>query len=141
MLLNAGAVVRNTQYAILKPCQTVLRNTQQPASIRNWSIRCVWRMLHLSYRVESIYSSSTNNTEYLRSSAKLARPRRWLEDLTCHQRTLQRRVERRVEPRGAQRRAPSWAIPLGTARDRLPRSRERTSYRVDAGPNAARQRE
>ena len=27
-----------TQYAILKPCQTVLRNTQKAASIRNWSI-------------------------------------------------------------------------------------------------------
>ena len=27
-----------TQYAIRKPCQTVLRNTQKAASIRNWSI-------------------------------------------------------------------------------------------------------
>ena len=31
-----------------KPCQTVLRNTQKAASIRNWSIRCVWRYLHIS---------------------------------------------------------------------------------------------
>jgi len=38
---QAGTVVRNTQYAIRKPCQTVLRNTQKAASIRNWSIRCV----------------------------------------------------------------------------------------------------
>ena len=37
-----------TQYAIRKPCQTVLRNTQKAASIRNWSIRCVWRYLQLS---------------------------------------------------------------------------------------------
>ena len=32
--LEAGTVVRNTQYAIRKPCQTVLRNTQKAASIR-----------------------------------------------------------------------------------------------------------
>jgi hypothetical protein len=38
---SSGTVVRNTQYAIRKPCQTVLRNTQKAASIRNWSIRCV----------------------------------------------------------------------------------------------------
>jgi hypothetical protein len=48
MLLKAGTVVRNTQYAIRKPCQTVLRNTQKAASIRNCSKRCVWRTLHLS---------------------------------------------------------------------------------------------
>ena len=31
-----------------KPCQTVLRNMQKAASIRNWSIRCVRRYLHIS---------------------------------------------------------------------------------------------
>ena len=42
--------IRNTQYAIRKPCQTALRNTQNAASIRNCSIRCVWRTSHLSGR-------------------------------------------------------------------------------------------
>ena len=107
-------------------------------------MRCVLKNCS-STEFESIYSSSTN-TEYLRSSAKLARPRRWLEDLTCHQCTHQRRVERRVEPRGAQRphgrrhgRFRSGQRAIGIAGAPVEESRE-NSYRVDAGPNAARKR-
>ena len=41
--LEAGTVVRNTQYAIRKPCQTVLRNTQKAASIRTLNTQLVNR--------------------------------------------------------------------------------------------------
>ena len=49
MLLKAGTVV--AQYAIRnvrKPCQTVLRNTQKAASIRNWSIRCALTVVRMA---------------------------------------------------------------------------------------------
>jgi hypothetical protein len=53
--------IRNTHYAIRKPCQTVLRNTQKAASIRNGSIRCVWRTLHLSEAAWFCWASRVQN--------------------------------------------------------------------------------
>ena len=66
-----------------------------------WTVRCRGCVVKNCSSTEYLYCSST---EYLRSSAKLARPRRWLEDLTCHQRTLQRRVEPRGGRSGGRRR-------------------------------------
>jgi hypothetical protein len=107
------------------------------------SVRCRDCLVKNCSSTEYLHSSST---EYLRSSSKLARPRRWLEDLTCHQCTLQRRVERRVEPRGR------WGAAAGvvvgdsardSARSTAEESRENSSpiaWTQGQSPNAARKR-